>query len=232
MTGTDETENDDEQVDEVVSMYQQDDAVGPGDAPAPESTDGEGASGDQDTQNDAQPDDQEQLETKAPIVEAGGGELEEVTGTFYVKYAQDVSVTLHEINTAQICTLVENPGFERHEIIEATLEEQPPMGVSYLVEELEEQYSIPVEQSDEALTTHVREIATEELSIGDAVAIEREGKGEIHIIRVEPAQVADTVEELHDDETTYKNAARYDHVSRVEVRTDTEAGVVSIRYMP
>lgn len=167
-----------------------------------------------------------------PTVEAGGGELEEVSGTFYVKYAQEQSVTLHDIDTAQICTLIENPGFERHEIIEATLEEQPPMGVSYLVEDLEDHYSIPAEESSETPTTQVLGVGTEELDVGDALPIEREGKGEIHILKVEPSQTAQAVEELLDDETTYKNAARYDHVERVEVRTDEDEGIVSIRYLP
>lgn len=217
------TDEDSEDIDDVVSMYDRDDAVAPGESTTDEGQDSE------DKETDA---DSPGSNLEAPVVEPGGGDLEEVNGTFYVKYAQDDSVTLHEINTAQICTLVENPGFERHEIIDGTLKAQPPMGVSYLIEELDDQYSIPVEESAEAPTTHVHDIATEELDEGDAIAIEREGKGEIHILNVGAEQTADTVDELRDDETTYKNAARYEDVSRVEIRTDDDHGVVSIRYMP
>lgn len=213
------TDEESEDIEEVVSMYERDDSVAPGESTSDET---------QETDDDSPPG----SNLEAPTVEPGGGDLEEVTGTFYVKYAQDESVTLHEIDTAQICTLVENPGFERHEIIEGTVKAQPPMGVSYLVEELDDQYTIPVEHSSEAPTTHVREIATEELGEGDAIAIEREGKGEIHILNVAAEQTADTAAELRDDETTYKNAARYADVSRVEIRTDDDNGVVSIRYMP
>ncbi len=225
--GTDD-EDDADDLDEVVSMYEEDGKVGPGDAPAPD-PDEEGSEDDSDADASGQ---SNEPELKAPKIEPAGGELEEVTGTFYVKHAEEKSVTLHEVDTAQICTLIENPGFERHEIVEATLKAQPPMGVSYLVEELESQYLIPVEQSQESLTKHVRDIALGELEVGDAIAIEREGKGEIHILRVHPGQTQSTAEELVDDEMTYKNAARYDHVERVEIRTDDDEGIVSIRYLP
>ena len=156
-------------------------------------------------------------------------EPERVTGTFYVKYAVDTSVTLHDVETAQICTLIENPGFDDHDIVEGTLVAQPPMEVSYLVEELDAHYTIPVGRSPEPPTRQIREVA-EEMDEMDAVAIDREGEGEIHVLRVAPDDVERTAEELPDDEMTYKNAARYG-VERVEIRTD-EDGVVSIRYLP
>lgn len=227
MTENEDAENTDD-VDDVVSMYEDDGKTGPGDAPSPDSDGDDGSNA-----GDSSPgDDAGGSDLKAPKIEPGGGEPETVTGTFYVKHAEEISATLHEVDTAQICTLTENPGLERHEIVEATLESQPPMGVSYLIEKLESQYTIPVEHSTESPTKHVRDVATGELDVGDAVAIEREGKGEIHILRVEPSQTADTAAELRDDEMTYKNAARYDEVSRVEIRTDEDEGIVSIRYMP
>jgi len=66
---------------------------------------------------------------------------------------------------------------------------------------------------------------------GQAAAIDREGEGEIHILRVEPEHTEHTAEEVHDDEMTYKNAARYG-IERVEIRTDEAEGIVSIRYLP
>jgi hypothetical protein len=232
--GTDESEPQDD-ADDVTSMYEDD--SDDDDVASIYGSDGDDDTADVttldgDTETDDDTDESPEPEISAPTVEAGGGELEEVSGTFYVKYAQEQSVTLHDIDSAQICTLIENPGFERHEIIEGTLKEQPPMGVSYLVEELEDHYSIPAERSPESPTTQVLGVGTEELDVGDALPIEREGKGEIHILKVEPSQTAQAVEELLDDETTYKNAARYDHVERVEVRTDEDEGVISIRYLP
>lgn len=156
-------------------------------------------------------------------------EPETATGTFYVKYATDSSVTLHEVDTSQIFTLIENPGFENHDIVEASLVAQPPMEVSYLIDELESHYSIPVETSPEPPTGQIQELAAD-MDEMEAVAIDREGEGEIHVLRVAPDNVERTAEELHEDEMTYKNAARYG-VGRVEIRTD-ESGIVSIRYLP
>ena len=165
----------------------------------------------------------------APVGEAES-EPETVSGTFYVKYTADSSVTLHEVNTGQICTLIENPGFAVHEIIAATLVAQPPMEVSYLVSELDDQYAIPVERTPEPPTTQVTEIAAE-MDEMEAAAIDRAGEGEIHILRVAPDNVEQTAEELNEDEMTYKNAARYG-VSRVEIRSSEDDGIVSIRYLP
>lgn len=157
-------------------------------------------------------------------------EPETISSVFYVKYATDSSVTLHDIDSEQICTLIENPGVENHDILDATIVAQPPMEVSYFVDELHDHYSIPVEISSEPPTSNVRELATD-MDEMDAVAIEREGEGEIHILRVDPENVETTTEELLEDEMTYKNAARYD-VGRVEIRSDEEKGIVSIRYLP
>jgi len=168
------------------------------------------------------------VELDAPV-DRSEADPETATGTFYVKHATDSSVTLHDIDTAQIFTLAENPGVESHEIIEATLVAQPPIEVAYLVDEMTEQYSVPVETSPEPPTRQVREIAAE-MDETQATAIEREGEGEIHVLRVAPENVDQTATELGEDEMTYKNAAR-DGINRVEVRTD-ETGIVSVRYLP
>jgi hypothetical protein len=225
--------------DEVASMYNRDEKVGPADVPGPDvsddSTDGTDTTdeaNDSDTAGEAPGEGGPMPGMDTPLVSPDDDEPEEVTGTFYVKYAQAESVTLHDVDTAQICTLVENPGFERHEIVEATLESQPPMGVSYLITELDSHYAVPVEERSEAPTQQVLDIAAEELDEGDAVPIEREGKGEIHILRVGTDRVEQAVEDLLDDETTYKNAARFEDVERVEIRTASDEGVVSVRYLP
>jgi hypothetical protein len=166
-----------------------------------------------------------------PLVSEDSGEPETAYGTFYVKYAEDTALTLHEVETGQIFTVIENPGIETHEIIEASLIAQPPMQVSYLIDDLDAQYSIAVEVSEEAPTQTVRELAGE-LDTGESLPINRKGKGEIHILRVDPDEVERIVEELPEDELTHKNAARYDDVDRVEIRSDAEMGLVSVRYLP
>lgn len=169
-------------------------------------------------------------EANVPEVGAVDEEPEVETGTFYVKHTEESATTLHEVETTQIFTLVENRDFERHEILEASLIAQPPMQVSYRINELVDRRMVPAEVSEEPPTSNAMRVA-EEIDEGEALAIEREGDGEIHVLNVPPEAVADTAEELVDDEMTYKNAARYG-VERVEIRTDDEEGVVSIRYLP
>lgn len=172
----------------------------------------------------------ESHEANVPEVGAGNEEPETTTGTFYVKHVEDAAVTLHEVETTQVVTLIENRDFERHEIVEASLIAQPPMQVSYRIGELADRWKIPVERSPEPPTANASNVAGE-LDEGDAIAIEREGEGEIHILRVPPEGVEDTAEELLEDEMTFKNAARYG-VDRVEIRTDEDEGIVTIRYLP
>jgi len=189
---------------------------------------------DQETADESESDDEESDGTPAgfggSLVGDNDDEPETSAGTFYVKHTEESAVTLHEIDTSQIFTLVENPGLETHQIIEATLMAQPPMQVSYLIKDLESQRTIPVETSPEPPTTRVKKLGTE-MEEGQAAAIDREGEGEIHILRVKPEHTEHTAEEVHEDEMTYKNAARYE-IERVEVRTDEEEGIVSIRYLP
>lgn len=165
-----------------------------------------------------------------PLMGDAEEEPETEAGTFYVKHTEEQAVTLHEVDTQQIFTLVENPGLETHDIIEATLMAQPPMQVSYLIKDLHSHRSIPVETSPEPPTRQVLELG-EEMEDGQAAAIDREGEGEIHILSVDPEHTEHTAEEVHDDEMTYKNAARYG-IERVEIRTDESLGIVAIRYLP
>jgi len=152
------------------------------------------------------------------------------SGLFYVKFAEDAAATLHEVNSGQIYTVIQHPEFERHEVVQATLVAVPPMEVSYTVDELHSRRTVPVETSPERPTRHVRDVA-DDLEEGEAVAIDREGEGEIHILRVAPERTEGTVDELTADEMPYKNAARYG-VERVEIRADEDEGVVAVRYLP
>lgn len=157
-------------------------------------------------------------------------EPETKTGTYYVKYAEEKAVTLHDVDTAEINTLIQNPGIETHDIIEATLIAQPPMEVSYILKEMHDHYSIDVETSPESPTKQVMDIS-EQMDEDEVIAIEREGNGEIHILKINPADVARTADSLDDDEKPYKNAADVG-VDKVEIRTDEDEGVISIRYLP
>ena len=157
-------------------------------------------------------------------------EPETTYGTYYVKYAEDSAVTLHDVETAEIVTLIENPGFVNHEIIEATLIAQPPMEVSYLVKELHDQWKVDVEVSSLSPTTQTLKIA-DQMDEDEVIAFEREGEGEVHVLKMAPKRVQPTVDTLDEDEQPYKNAAR-NGVDHVEIRSDEDAGVIAVRYLP
>ncbi len=174
-------------------------------------------------------DDEEEGGLSGPLAEEPE-EPETKYGTYYVKYAEDTAVTLHNVETAEIVTLSENPGFVDHEIVEVTLIAQPPMEVSYLVKELHDQWKVDVEISSLSPTTQTLKIA-DEMDEDEVIAFEREGTGEVHVLKIEPDRVEPTVDTLDEDEQPYKNAAR-NGVDHVEIRSDEDAGVIAIRYLP
>lgn len=157
-------------------------------------------------------------------------EPETKQGTYYVKYAEDSAVTLHDVETAEICQLIENPGFQDHQIVEATLMAQPPMEVSYIVKELHDQYTVDVDIVSESPTTQTLEIA-DQMDEDEVIAYEREGNGEVHVLKLDTDSVDSTVDVLDEDEQPYKNAAR-NGVDRVEIRSNADAGVIAVRYLP
>jgi len=216
----------DEELDEVVGMYEQEDDS---DDPFVDEASEDSADTDADSES-ADEDEPKKPRFSAHIPEEPEGEPDTATGTYYVKYATDSSITLHDVNTAQIFTVIENPGVESQDIIEADLIAQPPMEVSYLITELHDHKTIPITHSEEQPTQQII-AAGEQMDVGQAVAIDREGRGEIHVLRVEPDRVEAVAEELEEDEMTYKNAARYG-IERVEIRTATDPSIVSIRYLP
>jgi dissimilatory sulfite reductase (desulfoviridin) alpha/beta subunit len=104
------------------------------------------------------------------------------------------------------------------------------MEVSYLIKDLDDHYTIDVETSPEPPTARVMDIA-DQMDEDGVVAIEREGNGEIHILKVAPDDVERIANSLDDDEKPYKNAVDVG-VDYVEVRSDADEGVISIRYLP
>jgi hypothetical protein len=149
-------------------------------------------------------------------------------GTFFVTEADDDSAVLRNVADGQIHTLADNPGVAAGEVVDATLEPEPPMEVVWTVVDLSGQRSIPVERSPEPPTTQARDIAAEQ-SVGEMTRQERAGEGELHIISVPEEETEQAVADVVDDESTVTRAARLG-VDRVEVRA--AEGVVSVRYLP
>ena len=149
-------------------------------------------------------------------------------GTFLVTTAEEQAATLRDVHDQQVITLAENPGVEAGEVLEATVEPEPPLEVAYRVAEIESQRTIPVERSDMSPTTMEQEMAAGQAE-GSIDRRERAGEGEIHVLTVPPERTDQAAADVVDDQATLERAARLG-VERVEVRAAD--GVVSVRYLP
>jgi hypothetical protein len=154
--------------------------------------------------------------------------MTEKTSTFLVTHAEDDSAVLKDVHDGQVHTLSSNPGVEADDAIEATVEPEPPMEVTWSVVEIDDRRPLTVHESDEPPTSHERDIAAEQ-RVGDLERAERAGIGEIHVLSVPAAETEDAVADVLKDEGTLSRAARLG-VNRVEVRS--EDGTVSVRYLP
>jgi hypothetical protein len=154
---------------------------------------------------------------------------DEKTGTFLVTAADDSSAVLADVNDGQVHTLATNPGVEAGEAIDGTVAPEPPLEVAWRLVDVAEQWSISVEESAEAPTTHERDIAAEQ-AVGELTKRERAGTGEIHVLTVAESETEAAVADVLDDEESLRSRAARLGVERVVVRS--EPGVVSVRYLP
>ena len=148
-------------------------------------------------------------------------------GTFLVTHADEGSAVLRNVTDSQVHTLTENPGVEPGEVVEGRIAPEPPMEVAWRLIEVEERRTVPVDLSPEPPTRQEQDLAAEE--VGELVTTEREGEGEIHVLRVPDGQTDAAATDILEDDETRARAARIG-VARVEVRTGD--GVVSVRYLP
>jgi len=148
------------------------------------------------------------------------------TSTFLVTDADEETATLRDVNDQQVVTLSENPGLAAEAVIEATVEAEPPLEVTYRAVEIGHQRTIPVERSPESPTALSQDIAADQAA-GEITKRERAGEGEFHVLTVPDAEAA--AASVVEDVATLERAARLG-VDRVEVRTAD--GVVTVRYLP
>jgi hypothetical protein len=151
------------------------------------------------------------------------------TSTFLVTAADEDSAVLKDVADGQVHTLSSNPGVSTEEAVEGTVAPEPPLNVSWRLADVDRQWTLSLERSDERPTALARDIAANQ-PVGELTRRERAGTGELHVITVPDAETEQAVEDVLDDrETTLARAARLG-VARVELRA--EPGVVVVRYMP
>lgn len=137
---------------------------------------------------------------------------------------------LKDVESGRIHTLSENPGVETDEVLSGTLASEPPLDVTWRLVSVDERRSIALERSDEAPTALARELSAAQES-GDITRQERAGNGEVHVITVPSTETEQAVRDVLDDDATLARAARLG-ATRVDVRSDSDDGIVSVRYLP
>ncbi|WP_267640844.1 DUF5812 family protein [Haloarchaeobius amylolyticus] len=156
--------------------------------------------------------------------------MSEKTATFLVTEADEGSVVLRDVDTGQIHTIDENDGYERHQVVGATIAPVPPMEVVWEVVEEDFRRTVELVDSDLSPTTQAMDIAADQ-SVGEVERVERAGTGEIHVLSVPPEDTEQAAADVLEDPETIARAARVQAV-RVEVRRSVEEGVLNVRYLP
>ena len=154
----------------------------------------------------------------------------ERSGTFLVTHADSDSAVLTNVDSGQVHALASNPGVEDGDVIEGTVGSEPPLEVAWQLVAVESRRALSLERSAEPPTSQERAVAAE-TETGEIARTERAGTGELHVLSIPPEDVEEAVADVLDDEETLARAARLD-VNRVEVRSDPEEGVLSVRYLP
>jgi hypothetical protein len=149
-------------------------------------------------------------------------------GTYVVTAVDEESAVLRDVDTGQVHTLSDPSDLEEGEVLEATIEAEPPLEVTHAIEEVEDRWTVDLVRSEMTPTTLAEDMAAD-ADIGAVVRHERAGEGEVHVLAVEPGQADDAAADVLDDEETLARAARLG-VGRVEVRTGD--ALVSVRYLP
>jgi hypothetical protein len=162
--------------------------------------------------------------------EASTDDADTTTGRFVVTHADEDSAVLKAVDGGQVHTLATNPDLAEDDVVEATLAPEPPMEVTWRVVEVGSRRALGIEHSPEPPTELAYDLAADQ-PVGEVTRRERAGEGELHVLTLEPGSVAGAADEVAADEATRTVAARVG-ARRVELRSDDEAGVLSVRYLP
>jgi len=154
---------------------------------------------------------------------------DEKTGTFLVTASDDDSAVLADVDDGQVHTLTENPGVEVGEAIEGAVAPEPPLEVAWRLVNVDDRWTIDIEESDESPTTLSHDLAAEQ-AVGELTRRERAGTGEVHVWTVSEAETEAAVADVLEDVEGLRSRAARLGVERVVVRS--APGVVSVRYLP
>ena len=146
------------------------------------------------------------------------------SGTFLVTESDSSSAVVRDVADGQIHALSANPGFDRGDVVEATLAPDPPLELTWTVEAVDARRSVAVEASEERPPDRAFEAAPDES--GAAVTID-DGGATVDVLAVTVGETDAAVEDVLTDDATLTRAARLG-ASRVTVRGAD--GVIAVRY--
>jgi hypothetical protein len=150
--------------------------------------------------------------------------MDETRGTFLVTHADADSAVLRDVHRGQVHAVSANPGVETGDVLDATIAPEPPMEVTWRVEEVADRRSVAVERLDNPPSERARSLSADDP--GELVTADRDD-GELHVLSVPAGDAADAARDVASDDATLVRAARLG-ASRVEIRAGD--GVVSVRY--
>jgi hypothetical protein len=152
--------------------------------------------------------------------------MDEKAGTFYVRAADEATAELADVEDGQVFVLSSNPGLDPGDVVEGTVAADPPLRVSWSLVAVDTRYRVTVEALDEAPPAEARTLA-ESLSVGELARAELP-EGERHVLKVPTEETAAAIDDLVEEATTRRRAARIG-ARRAEVRGQN--GVVAVRYL-
>jgi len=146
-------------------------------------------------------------------------------GTFLVTAADEDSAVLRDVSGGQVHALGRNPDVAEGDVLDATIAPEPPLEVTWAVEEITARRSVAVERVDEPPSERARE-AARDLDSGEIETLASEA-GETHVIAVPAHRIDDAAAEVAADDGTRERAAALG-AERVSVRAGED--FVSVRY--
>lgn len=152
--------------------------------------------------------------------------MDEKVGTFFVRSADEATAELADVADGQVFALSSNPGLDHGDVVEGRVAADPPLGVSWSLVAVDTRYQVTVEAVDEPPAPAARTLV-EPLSVGE-LAREELPDGERHVLKVPASETAAAIEDLVEQETTRRRAARIG-ARCAEVRGAD--GVVAVRYL-
>lgn len=152
-----------------------------------------------------------------------------VTGRFVVTVADEATLLMRGVDSAQVLTVTDPTDLERWTVVDATLVHADALGLTMRAASIDHQFMVQVVEQEERPTSRSRSVVTS-LDAGASTFLPRQDAGGTDVIALADADhIAARRTMAADLEPLVMRAARLD-VRRVELRS--APGILSVRYLP